>query len=67
MGSSFMPHLGHVPGWLAVTSGCIGQLYAVGYDATSFIPHFGHVPGSVEVTSGCMGQAKNPESAWALP
>src|SRR5688500_2477036 len=70
-GTSFIPHLWHVPGAEAVTSGCIGQAYedAAGLPgwATSFMPHFGHLPGSPAVTSGCMGQAYAPALASCAP
>ena len=41
-GTSFMPHLGQRSGWSLLTSGCIGQAYAVGGAsvASSFMPHF---------------------------
>src|SRR5947209_20352808 len=27
LGTSFIPHFGHLPGWPCTTSGCIGQVY----------------------------------------
>jgi len=59
-----MPHLGHSPGPDALTSGCMGQVYAapapgVVADAgfrSKAMPHFGQAPGWSEVTPAHIGQ-----------
>lgn len=51
---SFIPHLGHLPGSIEVTSGCMGQEYAAVDLSSNVIPHLGHLPGTVLIISGCM-------------
>ena len=67
VGRNVIPHSGHVPAQLAVTSGCMGQAKAVGASTpgsagSSFIPHLGHLPAQEATISGCIGQAKTPVS-----
>src|SRR5689334_7769397 len=61
LGSSFIPQIGHMLGSALLTSGCMGQAYAVTANAactgSSLMPHRGHDPGSAAVTSGCIGHA----------
>ena len=47
--------MGHLPGWLRSTAGCIGQLYVFSF--VKSIPHVGHRPGWLLLIAGCMGQA----------
>ena len=57
-GTSFMPHLGQVPGSVAVTSGCIGHAYEVGVGAARAQLHA--APGSSRLGGrdiGCIGHA----------
>jgi hypothetical protein len=61
-GSSAMPQIGHDPGSLFTTSGCIGHVYStrvtgiVDRSGSSAMPHLGHDPGWSCRTSGSIGQ-----------
>jgi hypothetical protein len=58
-----MPHEGHVPGSLVMTSGCMGHVQVEGVVGMSCMPQEGHVPGSLVTTSGCMGHVQAEAAA----
>jgi hypothetical protein len=61
-GASAIPQIGHEPGAVRTTCGCIGQTYSVAARSVAAtitgsraMPHFGHAPGGLDRTSGCIG------------